>query len=68
MQDVSTKEYLRPMEVVAMFGIGRTTLYNWMKDEKFPKILKPSKNITLINKKEFEKYLELRNKTNSNAE
>jgi predicted site-specific integrase-resolvase len=58
----NVKEYLRPAEVVAMYGIGRTTLYNWMKDSNFPEILKPSNNITLINKKHFEEYLKLRNK------
>ena len=61
MQDTITKEYLRPKEVTAVFGIDRSTLYRWIREDKeFPKPLKPSKKVTLINRKAFEKYLEKR--------
>lgn len=66
-KNLETKEYLRPSEIYAVFGIDRTTLYRWMKDSDFPTPLKPSKRLTLINKSAFEKYLELRTKkTNKN--
>jgi predicted DNA-binding transcriptional regulator AlpA len=57
------KEYLRPNEITAVFGIDRSTLYRWAKNDKnFPKMKKPSSKITLINKKEFEEYLDLRSR------
>jgi predicted site-specific integrase-resolvase len=69
MQNLDSKEYLRPMEIQTVFGVNRVTLYKWAReDENFTKMIKPSKRMTLINRKEFEKYLELRNKANSNAE
>ena len=65
MQDTQTnlqfKEFLRPYEIKAVFGIDRSTLYRWIReDEEFPKPLKPSKKVTLINRKAFEEYLEKR--------
>ena len=61
MQDTITKEYLRPKEVTAVFGIDKSTLYRWIREDKeFPKPIKPSKKVTLINKAAFEKYLEKR--------
>ena len=58
--NIKTKEYLRPYEVTMVFGIDRSTLYRWMKDDDFPKPLKPSKKVTLINREAFEKYLKAR--------
>jgi len=58
--NLKTKEYLRPFEITAVFGIDRSTLYRWMKDDDFPKPLKPSKKVTLINKQAFEEYLKAR--------
>ena len=65
MQDIQTnlqlKEFLRPYEIKAVFGIDRSTLYRWIREDKeFPKPLKPSKKVTLINRKAFEEYLEKR--------
>jgi predicted DNA-binding transcriptional regulator AlpA len=61
MSELHLKEYLRPNEVAVLFGIDKSTLYRWAGDDKnFPKMIKPSSKITLINKKEFEKYLDLR--------
>ena len=60
MQDTIIKEYLRPFEITAVFGIDRSTLYRWMKDDDFPKPLRPSKKVTLINRKAFEEYLKAR--------
>ena len=60
MQDTITKEYLRPFEIKAVFGIDRSTLYRWMKDKEFPKPLRPSKKVTLINRQAFEEYLKAR--------
>ncbi|WP_024790489.1 MULTISPECIES: helix-turn-helix transcriptional regulator [unclassified Lebetimonas] len=57
LKNLDTKEYLRPNEIYAVFGIDRATLYRWIKDKEFPKPLKPSPKITLINKKAFEEYL-----------
>ena len=59
--NLSIKDYLRPFEIKAVFGIDRTTLYRWMREDKeFPNPLKPSKKLTLINKRAFEEYLEKR--------
>ena len=59
--NLSIKDYLRPFEIKAVFGIDRTTLYRWMREDKeFPSPLKPSKKLTLINKRAFEEYLEKR--------
>ena len=60
MQDTIIKEYLRPFEITAIFGIDRSTLYRWMKDDDFPKPLRPSKKVTLINREAFEEYLKAR--------
>ena len=60
MQNTITKEYLRPFEITAVFGIDRSTLYRWMKDDDFPKPLRPSKKVTLINREAFEEYLKAR--------
>jgi predicted DNA-binding transcriptional regulator AlpA len=55
------KEYLRPAEITAVFGIDKTTIYKWINtDNNFPAVIKPSRKITLINKKDFENYLRLR--------
>ena len=62
MQDTIIKEYLRPFEIKEVFGIDRSTLYRWMKDKEFPKPIKPSKKVTLINKQAFEEYLKARSK------
>jgi len=58
--NLKTKEYLRPYEVTMVFGIDRSTLYRWMKDDDFPKPLRPSKKVTLINRQAFEEYLQKR--------
>ena len=58
--NLKTKEYLRPYEVTMVFGIDRSTLYRWMKDKDFPKPLRPSKKVTLINREAFEEYLKTR--------
>ena len=58
--NLKTKEYLRPYEVTMVFGIDRSTLYRWMKDDDFPKPLRPSKKVTLINREAFEEYLKAR--------
>ena len=59
--NLQLKEFLRPYEIKAVFGIDRSTLYRWIReDEEFPKPLKPSKKVTLINRKAFEEYLEKR--------
>ena len=61
MQDTITKEFLRPFEIKVVFGIDKSTLYRWIREDKeFPKPIKPSKKITLINKAAFEKYLKNR--------
>jgi predicted DNA-binding transcriptional regulator AlpA len=59
---MANKDYLRLSEIRAVFSIDRTTLYDWMKkdSDNFPTILRPSKRIALINKREFENYLRLR--------
>ena len=58
--NLKTKEYLRPYEITMVFGIDRSTLYRWMKDDDFPKPLRPSKKVTLINREAFEEYLKAR--------
>jgi len=61
MMDLSKKEYLRPKEIVAVFGIDKSTLYRWInEDDEFPQPIKPSPKITLINKRAFEEYLKKR--------
>jgi predicted DNA-binding transcriptional regulator AlpA len=58
---MDNKEYLRPDEVKAVFGVDKSTFYRWARDDKeFPELIKPSRKITLINRKEFENYLKLR--------
>jgi predicted DNA-binding transcriptional regulator AlpA len=57
------KEYLRPGEITAVFGIDKTTIYKWINtDNNFPAVIKPSRKITLINKKDFESYLKSRDR------
>ena len=61
MKNLQIKEYLRPKEIVAVFGIDKSTLYRWIKeDDEFPQPIKPSPKITLINKRAFEEYLKKR--------
>jgi len=68
MKDLQAKEYLRPKEINIVFGIDRSTLYRWIKEDKeFPKPLKPSEKITLINKRAFEAYLKNRSETAANV-
>jgi len=68
MKDLQAKEYLRPKEIAIVFGIDRSTLYRWIREDKeFPKPLKPSEKITLINKRAFEEYLRNRTQKVSNA-
>jgi predicted DNA-binding transcriptional regulator AlpA len=63
MKNLYIKEYLRPKEIKAIFGIDKVTLYRWAKeDSNFPEMIKPSSRITLINKKEFETYLKAKGK------
>jgi len=68
MKDLQAKEYLRPKEIAIVFGIDRSTLYRWIREDKeFPKPLKPSEKITLINKRAFEAYLKNRSEAAANA-
>jgi predicted DNA-binding transcriptional regulator AlpA len=67
LEDLETKEYLRPFEIKAVFGIDKSTLYRWMKDKEFPKPLKPSRKVTLINREAFKRYLELRTQKRATA-
>lgn len=62
MQKTNSKEYIRPYEIETIYGISKVTLYRWAKDENFPEMIKPSKRVTLINKKEFETYLKAKGK------
>jgi len=65
--NIHLKEYLRPLEIYEVFGVDKTTLYRWMnEDDNFPKPLRPSKKITLINKRAFEEYLYKRSANNEN--
>ncbi len=49
--------YRRPKELAEMFGIGRSTIYRYAKeDPNFPKPLKPTAKTTLFNVKEVEEY------------
>jgi predicted DNA-binding transcriptional regulator AlpA len=58
-----SKEFLRPDEVTAVFGVDKSTFYRWARDDKeFPEMIKPSKKMTLVNRKDFENYLRLRSK------
>ena len=67
-ENLRAKDYLRPKEVTAVFGIDKSTLYRWIREDKeFPKPIKPSKKITLINKAAFEKYLKNRTAKVENA-
>jgi predicted DNA-binding transcriptional regulator AlpA len=66
-KDLETKEYLRPFEIKAVFGIDKSTLYRWMKDKEFPTPLKPSRKVTLINREAFKRYLELRTQKRATA-
>jgi len=61
------KEYLRPFEITAIFGIDKSILYRWMKDKAFSKPLRPSKKVTLINRRAFEEYLKARTARVENA-
>ena len=66
--NLQAKEYLRPKEIAIVFGIDRSTLYRWIREDKeFPKPLKPSEKITLINKRAFEAYLKNRSEAAANA-
>jgi len=54
---LNNREFLRPNEIQAVYGIAKSTLYKMMKDSNFPAPLRPSNKITLISKVGFEEYL-----------
>jgi len=61
-KDYSKREKFRPCEVNDIYGLSVKTLEKWMKEPDFPKPLRPSKRVVLIDKKEFEKWMEKRTK------
>ena len=48
--------YVRPKEIIKIFGISKTTFYSYTKKKNFPKPIRPSKKVTLWNINELKEY------------
>lgn len=56
-------EYIRPIDIMAQYRIGRTTVWKYMRKmacvPKYEKsIIRPSKRITLVNAKDWQEFME----------
>lgn len=64
LQDSDVKQvWARPCQLMKIYGVGRTTLYNWLKgfqaSKKYRgKFIDLSQCVKLVNVKAFEEYLQ----------
>jgi len=49
--------FLRIKDVMKKTGIARSTIWLWVKEDKFPKPIKLSPRITVWNNEEVEKWI-----------
>ena len=56
-------KYIRLQDVMRKTGIAKSTIWLWVKEDKFPKPIKLSARITVWDESEIENWIELK-KTN----
>ena len=56
-------KYIRLQDVMRKTGIAKSTIWLWVKEDKFPKPIKLSSRITVWDESEIENWIELK-KTN----
>ena len=55
----ATFQGVRPCEVMKIFGISKSTLWEWVKTKKnFPKPIKISYRVAVFDRKEIEDFIE----------
>lgn len=60
--------YLRITEVSQKTGIAKSTIWLWVKENKFPKPIKLSPRITVWDESEVDEWIELKKKKYINIE
>ena len=52
------EKYLRINEVVVMLSVGKSTVWAWMKESKFPKPIKLSEFVTVWKLSDIEEWVQ----------
>ena len=52
------EKYLRINEVVEMLSVGKSTVWAWVKESKFPKPIKLSEYVTVWKLSEIEEWVQ----------
>ncbi len=58
------KKYLRITQVIQKIGVGKSTIWLWSKEGKFPKPIKISTKVTVWEEEKIDEWIQLKN-TNS---
>mgnify|MGYP003596193242 CR=1 FL=1 len=58
------KKYLRITQVIEKIGVGKSTIWLWSKEGKFPKPIKISTKVTVWEEEKIDEWIQLKN-TNS---
>ena len=58
------KKYLRITQVIQKIGVGKSTIWLWSKEGKFPKPIKISTKVTVWEEEKIDGWIQLKN-TNS---
>ena len=58
------KKYLRITQVIQKIGVGKSTIWLWSKEGKFPKLIKISTKVTVWEEEKIDEWIQLKN-TNS---
>jgi len=57
--------FVRIKDVMQKTGIAKSTIWLWVKEDKFPKPIKLSERITVWDEDEIDKWIELKKFNNS---
>ena len=52
------EKYLRINEVVEMLSVGKSTVWEWVKESKFPKPIKLSEHVTVWKLSDIEEWVQ----------
>ena len=55
------KKYLRITQVIQKIGVGKSTIWLWSKEGKFPKPIKISTKVTVWEEEKIDEWIQLKN-------
>jgi predicted DNA-binding transcriptional regulator AlpA len=58
-KDLSNRNFIRPSEIQAVYGVSRASAYRWMAEGKFPKLVSLSERCKGWKKSELDKHFGL---------